>query len=154
MYYVVIESYGVVEIDVFGFMYGIVNVVMRGWYGMKVFDCMEVMLWMWVGVNGRRCGKGGKGFDGDGFVLMMVEGFYVKVWRIVVVLGYELLNFFWKKLVKCYSMYVFVMELLEELMGWLGKWLIWEMVWLYVYVWMMGDGCVIIGGYDEEFCDL
>jgi glycine/D-amino acid oxidase-like deaminating enzyme len=148
-----IESHGAAEIDAFGFTHGIVNAATRGRHGMKVFDRTEVTSWTRVGANGGRRGKGGKGSDGDGFVLTTAEGFHVKARRIVVASGYESLNFFRKKPAKCHSTYALVTEPLEELTGWPGKRLIWETARPYVYARTTGDGRAIIGGYDEPFRD-
>lgn len=66
------------------------------------------------------------------------------------VVGYEGLEFKKEKNVILISLYVIVINFVEDLFFWYKCIFIWEIVRLYIYMRIIVDNRIIIGGLDED----
>lgn len=123
----------VVWVDFYCLIYGLFKCVCcRGGY---VYDCI-VLYMLKFGVQG---------------VIVMIEvGVMVCVCYVVLVMGY--VNQCWLEqwvLCNC-SSYVFIIDLIDvDMLGWLQCMMVWESVCLYLYLCVIGDCCLLVGGLDD-----
>lgn len=123
----------VVWVDLYCFIYGLLKWV--GWCGGYIYDCMVLymlMLGMW------------------GVMVQIELGVMICVGYVVLVMGY--VNQCWiRQCVVCNcSSYVFIIDFVDVVvLGFLQCMMVWESVCFYLYLCVIGDCCLLVGGLDD-----
>lgn len=87
----------------------------------------------------------------SGVVLTTEDGFTIKAKTLVYAVGYEVVHFIEKDIVKLMSTYATISEQYNERKFWKDELLIWNTANPYLYLRTTPDNRVLVGGRDEEF---
>lgn len=87
----------------------------------------------------------------DGVTLTTDTGYTIKAKKLVYAVGYEVVNFIDKDVVKLLSTYATISEQYNERNFWKDELLIWNTADPYLYLRTTADNRVLVGGRDEDF---